>query len=285
MLEQDAHSDKLVAVIPIYYPNAIDTLENIKQFIHDIDKLIIWDNTPSEEREKYAINLSEYSGKVIYLTSGKNEGTAHAYNCAAEWMIVNDYDYLLLMDQDSKWEDFSAYKRSALTYIRTKPNAIFTPKINDITGGIEIEKVDSCISSGMLIPIGVYHLIGRFDEKLFVEGVDIDYCLRARSLNIEILRIKNNSLLRQTFGRMTYSRVLRFYTRNDSPERTYNIARNHILIIRKYWNLLKRYEIREWLWGYVIARFIKIILIEDNKLRKCSLIIRACFDGLLSPIF
>jgi len=285
MLDQETHLDKLVAVIPIYYPNTIDTLENIKQFIDDIDKLIIWDNTPSEEKEKYALDLDRYSDKVVYLTSGKNEGTAYAYNRAAEWMIMNKYNYLVLMDQDSKWENFNAYKKSASIYVRTKPNSIFTPQINHITCGVEIERVDNCISSGMVIPREIYQFIGKFDENLFVEAVDMDYCLRARMLNITILKINNNSLLRQPFGRMTYSRLLKCYTRNDPPERTYNIVRNHIVIIRKYWEQLKRYEITDWIWAYVIARFFKIILIEDSKLRKIFSIIRACFDGVLSPIF
>jgi GT2 family glycosyltransferase len=92
------HSDKLAVVMPIFYPNPINTLENIKQFICDIDKLIIWDNTASEEKEKYAINLAQYADKIIYLTTGKNEGTAYAYNRAAEWVIMNNYNYLILMD-------------------------------------------------------------------------------------------------------------------------------------------------------------------------------------------
>lgn len=285
MLNQEKNSDKLAVVVPFYYPNSTKTLENIEQFINGIDKLIIWDNTPSEEKVKYAINLDKYSEKIIYLTSGKNEGTAYAYNRAAEWVLMNNYDYLILMDQDSKWVNFNEYKNSAFTYIKAKPNSIFTPQINHVESDVEMEKVDNCISSGMFISKDVYQRIGKFEEKLFVECVDIDYCLRARALNIEILRIKNDSLIIQQFGQTNHSKLFNFYTRNDSPERTYNIAKNHLLIIRKYWKQLKRYEIKEWIWAYIIARFFKIILAEENKLKKSSSIIKACFDGLLSPIY
>jgi rhamnosyltransferase len=287
MINKENDSDKLVAVMPIFYPNH-NTLENIKLFIHDIEKLIVWDNTPNEEKEKYKIDLDEYSNKIIYLTTGKNEGTAYAYNRAAEWAFLNKYNYLILMDQDGKWENFKEYKEDVFTYFKSKSNVIFTPQINQFERkerNNKIEKIDNCISSGMIISKEIYQRIGKFEEKLFVDCVDMDYCLRARILKIEILRIKNNSLLIQQFGQTTHSKHLDFYTRNDSPARTYNIAKNHIMLIKKYWKYLKRHEIKEWIWAYIIARFIKIILIENNKMKKCHSIIKASFDGLFSRIY
>jgi GT2 family glycosyltransferase len=172
-----------------------------------------------------------------------------------------------------------------LTYIRTKANSIFTPQINHIESGIGIEKVDTCISSGMFISKEIYQRIRKFEEKLFVECVDMDYRLRARVFNFEILRIKDNSLSIQQFGKTTHSRFLDYYTQNDSPERTYYIAKYHILLKRKYRKQLNRYEIKRWIWDYIFARLIEISLVEDKKIKKTYSIVKACFDSLYSAIY
>jgi acetyltransferase-like isoleucine patch superfamily enzyme/GT2 family glycosyltransferase len=270
----------VISVIVIYFPDVDKVTSNIKQFINEIDKLVVWNNTPISERGKYKIEMPEYEDKIIYLSTDKNEGTAIAYNKAAEWGLANNYDYLLIMDQDSIWINFNQYKQVALNYLLANPNAIITPVINKRFTSSTIREIDTCISSGMLFPLTLYTYVGMFEEKLFVEGVDWDYCLRAKILNIKIIEMPWGCL-QQQFGNTIYSKTFHCYTRGDSPARTYNIILNHILIIKKYHAIMRMHEIKMIIWNYIIARFFKIILLEEDKMRKCWAIIKSCYIGLV----
>ena len=272
---------RLVTVSVLYYPDE-KSIENIGKYIDFMDKLILWDNTPIQHQHKLDITSFE-SNKIICMTDGENRGTAYVYNKAAKWGIENGYDYLLLMDQDSTWKNFNEYKKSAIAFLSANPNVIITPNINAKIHST-IQEVSMCISSGMFLSLATYLKIGNYEEKLFVEGVDVDYCLRARQINIKIIPILEG-ILYQQFGRLTYSKLFRCYTRNDSADRTYNIVLNHILIIKKYKKVLKMSEISSFIYNYMIARFVKILLLEDNKIKKCNMLMKACLSGIFKSIY
>jgi acetyltransferase-like isoleucine patch superfamily enzyme/GT2 family glycosyltransferase len=264
-----------VAVMVLYFPNISDVLNNIRQYISDVDKLILWDNTPREENWG-RIELPDNKDKLLYLSTGRNEGTAYAYNRAAEWAFGNGYSYLLLMDQDGTWKGFPKYIQESVSIMRQNRAIIVSPPINkDAENTIEI---DNCISSGMLISYLVYYLLGPFDEGLNVDAVDMDYCLRARDKDIKIIKL-GDVVLYQRFGNLSYSKLFHCYTRNDSPMRCYNIAKNHLLLLKKYPKLIKKQEMRNWLRDYIYIKMLKILLIEKDKWSKCSAIIRAVCDA------
>jgi rhamnosyltransferase len=196
--------------------------------------------------------------------------------------MINGYDYLMLIDQDSTWQDFDKYKKMAIDFLSYSPDAIITPNINNSIS--KTCEVDTTISSGMFFSLATYSKTGNFEEKLFVEAVDLDYCLRARALNVKIIRIAAGTLYQQ-FGNTMYSKFLHCYTRNDSPERTYNIVFNHILIIKKYHKILYMYETKSYIWSYVFARFVKVVFLEKSKRRKCNAILKSCIASVFTPTY
>ena len=44
---------KILAILISYYPDLEQTRGNILQFIDYIDTLIIWENTPEKERDRF----------------------------------------------------------------------------------------------------------------------------------------------------------------------------------------------------------------------------------------
>ena len=54
---------KLAAVVIAYKYSNIELYENIRHYINDIDLLVIWDNTPLQEKkitsEKHRLGLTE----------------------------------------------------------------------------------------------------------------------------------------------------------------------------------------------------------------------------------
>jgi GT2 family glycosyltransferase len=97
---------KIIAVIPIYFPD--DSLyDNINTYIEYIDCLIIINNSQSII-DNFKNHLQ--TDKIIFYNPEKNIGLSKSYNFALSYAISNFYDYLLIMDQDSKFIKYSIWQ-------------------------------------------------------------------------------------------------------------------------------------------------------------------------------
>lgn len=265
-----------------YYPNPEETAANIRRFIDQVDKLIIWENTPDSNREAYRVRLPEYENKILYRSAGKNEGIAHPLNRCAAWAMEKGYTHLLTMDQDSTWERFEQFVERVTLLTAAGAEIIAMPDVNG-RSRTDMEPVESFIISGTLYPLGTLKRTGRFDEGLFVDGVDLDYSLRLREEGVQFIRLRDG-YLHQRFGNPIRSRRLRTQTPNYPAERTYNIVRNHISLYRRYRKLMSRPQKKMILHGYITSRFVKVLLLEPDKTNKCVAIIRGCRDGMRKPL-
>lgn len=97
-----------------------------------------------------------------------------------------------------------------------------------------VREVDVAIASGSLIPLALFDAIGRFDESLFIDAVDTEWCLRARALGYRILAVG-----RARLGHRLGDACRRIWLPGGwrrvpihAPQRTYTIARNNLRIGR-----------------------------------------------------
>ena len=146
---------KLAAIVTIYYPDVLVTVRNIQRYIEDVDMLILWDNTPVKDRDRYVLCLDEYSNKIVYLGTGYNEGIAYALNRSFEWAIRNGYEYVLTMDQDSYWNDFSAYKQRVVE-CHESDVAIFAPIIKSCDRILRCNSEKFVITSGSIYRLSIF---------------------------------------------------------------------------------------------------------------------------------
>ena len=58
-----------------------------------------------------------------------------------------------------------------------------------------------------MMPVSAIQIIGAFDESLFIDRVDTDFCLRARRKGMVI--IQSPAVLFHSLGRITYHEPLR----------------------------------------------------------------------------
>lgn len=276
--------DKLAAIVITYYPHVEETIANIKQFIDGVEHLIIWENTPLEDRSRYTISLPEYAHKISYQSTGKNEGIAYPLNQCIRWAKENDCTGILSMDQDSFWVNFQEHLTSVAAYFQNNPPCIATPNINRhfYSPSNEPKAIHTAIISGALWPIAVIDKVGSFDETLFVDAVDEDYSLRINRKGFKILLFPD-SVMNQKYGYTYKSKIPGLASANYSAARTYYIVKNHIILYRHYKKELTKKEKSYIFRTYTVYRFIKIILIENDKLKKLSAIIRGVIDGIRQP--
>ena len=263
-----------LVIVVTYYPEKELISRNISALIHSVDKVLIWENTPSDHRDKYRFFCHE---KVEYCGDGINS-ISHALNYAWQYAKQGGYDHLLTMDQDSCFEDFPRYLKQTILN-EEAPTGIFTPTIKELKIEVkrDFEEINRPITSGMLIPVVLIDKIGGWDEDFKIDAVDDEFCLHAHSLDIKIFTVKG-IVMRHCLGEPT-KRTLWGHTitlRNYSANRLYGIYRNKIILVRKYPQFFYiRDDFMSWL-----RNIVWILLFEDNKARKFISILQGCLAGL-----
>lgn len=264
---------RLCAVVVTYYPDVKDATENILRYLPYVDHLIIWENTPRQDVSSYKITLPAYNDKINYMGTGKNEGIPVALNSAVDWAKENGYTHLLTMDQDSKWEDFQNYRK----YIADNGNSrtIYAPNVNRLPQSEE----GTYITSGMIVPLEVYDVAGKYCRSFKIDVVDHEFCFRLKSKDISFCRVEAGNI-EQTFGvpvqkKFFWKKIK--YAKYDA-ERLGEIVRNYLALIRKY-DVSKKF-IKRVIKVWIIQRYCMIIWFEDKKWDKLKALTSGIFKGL-----
>lgn len=264
---------KLLAVTFAYRPEIPKFRENILRYLPYVDKLIVWDNTPDPELSGKLDLPGSESGKVLFITAGKNVGIAFAANRAVEYALSKGYTHVLTMDQDSAWEDFAAFRAKVEASAEGELH-IFAPSLN-LGGRIPENLPDSCISSGMLVPAELFRKVGLFREDYFIDAVDTEFCYRCRREGYSIMYFPD--ILFHSLG---HGEGLPHRSLNYSASRYFHIIRNEIYLWKDYRDSgVGAVSFRK-TFGR-ICYFSKIAVFRDSdRLRKFFAIVRALICGI-----
>lgn len=269
---------KLAGVVTLYHPSE-SVFTNISSYLDQLDILYVLDNTEQPDNKIKA----RFSGntKIKYIAFHDNMGIAYAMNYALK--AVRDYDFLLTMDQDSQFMPgmMVSYKEAIEQFEIEHPQQVgvyavnFDQRVDPIVPGAK--SIDVAITSGSIIPVEKSVEIGGFDENLFIDEVDDEFSYRMKENGFEILEFPF-IVLKHSLGKQTFHNILgfKFNTFNHNALRKYYISRNKVYMLKKYPYIGKRYIID------IFKIIIKVILVENDKLKKISSICHGCIDGLLN---
>jgi len=226
---------KLAGTVILYNPPE-NTIENIFTYIDDIELLYIFDNSP----QKAIIFPNEILNKSEYVHSGINEGIAKRLNEAIIKAKTDGFDYLLTMDQDSSFknEDLKKYLESIKSLENNYKTLMYGIRYYDLKENENIEpKVDAIlITSGSIINITSAYEVGWFDENLFIDEVDREYCMRGMRMGYSNILINNLKLIHNegTQKKVLLPNLKFGFRMIHNPKRMYYKMRNFILIRKKY---------------------------------------------------
>lgn len=280
------------AGIVTYNPDIILLGENINSINKQIDNLIIVDNGSTNvcSIKKLVANES----KIKLICNKDNKGIATALNQIVDSVIEFKENYVLFLDQDSVCSPdlFDKLKQNI-----SKDTALICPYIIDINkitveeynllGLPELSEVKYALTSGSLIDVNVCKSIGGFDEKLFIDLVDIDFSKRININGYKQIRVNSTYLLHEvgnaekTFlsrfhkdnsGKWTWKPL---YRTNHSQMRQYYMARNEIIVARKYQKYVNK-------WGALVKGLtisFARMLVEKDKWQISRSIVKGTVDG------
>lgn len=276
---------KLLAIIVTYLPVQEDLIKNIKSCVNDVDEIIIWENTPEHLITYNKEILAAVSDKISFWGIGTNVGIGKALNYGAEMAIEKGFSHLLTLDQDSYFDEkhLGKYKLQ-ISQFKSNDAGIFG--VNYINNNLKTFTTDKqfleqpdCITSGSIVPVNTFLTAGFFDEELFIDGVDFDFCYRIKEKSNLKTIICSEIFLNHQVGYLTKTK-LGFSTENYSAFRTYFIVKNHLLLWKRYKQLFPLFRKKHLIKNYIIYRFIKVLLAEDNKKDKMGAILRGVFDAV-----
>lgn len=271
---------KVAGVVVLYNPEC-EVLNNISTYISSLDKLFILDNTDKafSKLSSHFYNLS--SNKLEYTAFKENKGIATALNVAATKASQEGYNWLLMMDQDSKFNEGQLDQLIvlALGFINDKVGIVASQYIAPLSSipQLKIEEVNTAITSGSLLNLKAYKEVGPFRDDLFIDFVDHDYCLRLQLQNFKIL-VSNEIKLIHNLGRLTshnlFGKII--CTSNHNYLRRYYITRNRLEILKLY-----KYNFPEFLStekNKNLLEIAKVILLEKDKIRKLKSFVLGYID-------
>lgn len=266
------------AGIVLFNPDISRLKDNIESIIDQVDKLICIDNC-SSNRNDIEILIEKYK-KIIIIRNNENLGIARALNQIMERSSEMGFDWVYTLDQDSISPDnvikgLSQHVRDGVGIVCTNfqnqnDNSLAFNDKNPISNVLE------CITSGSLTSVDAWKLVGGFDEWLFIDCVDYDFCYKLKINNLLVIRV-NNLVIKHDVGSFKLRRFLFFKikTYNHSSFRNYYITRNNIYMIRKYKkviNIPKRIL-------YLIKFEITKIVFERNRIDTIKSMIKGYRDA------
>lgn len=279
---------KIAAVIVTFHPDLILLTRNLGVLRDENIEIIVIDNT----QDSYIADINE-TKQIKFISIGKNIGIAAAQNIGISKAV--NADAIIFFDQDSVITP--GFVSHLCSFLNIEKPEIVAPicidsRTNEELPSIRISKwglpikmfskgalapvpVDIVISSGTAATVKVFQVAGGLLEPLFIDLVDIEWCLRCRSLGIPI-KVIPFSILPHQIGDGTI-KVLNKFIHFHTYTRSYYQIRNTI------WLLKIKYSPKPYILAEIIATIFNtllFILTKSTKKDYLSALARGIYDGL-----
>lgn len=292
---------KIAAGVVVYNPDNVRRFyECLDKMLEQVEKVYLFDNG-SVDIQKQLPDM------VVYISEHKNLGIAYALNRIMEAAHTDGFDWVITMDQDSIIPDGMVHKYEKAIADNKNLGIVCPQVIDNRRSYMEVKKepvqefVDFCITSASCTSIEVWEKIGKFDEWLFIDLVDNEFCKRLTLSGYKILRL-NDLVLNQEFGKIipksarsqkfwiSISKLLHnqnfakfSYRKFVSPMRVYYTCRNVLYVNKKlsaYGPVAykENYNCNSY-GGFVISFMLPSILRAQDKLKVIKAAINGTKDG------
>lgn len=267
---------KITAGIVVFNPNIERLFENISAILSQVDHIIVIDNN-SENIIDVEKQLHEKFPSCQIIKNNANFGIAKAFNQIFEIAEGMKSDWVLTLDQDSVCP-----VTLIENYLKglTRSIGVMSPVITyentqiQYSGVQEFQSIDWCISSASLISVQSWQLIGGFDEKMFIDMVDYDFCYRLRDVGKKIIRCNNIKIYHELGNGREHSFFgKKIYVGHHSAFRHFYFVRNSYYLYKK-----RELSLVSLILSVTKLAF-KIILFESNKINKLSKVLQGLNEG------
>lgn len=289
-LFQNITSESICAVIVTYEPDNFFE-SRVKVLSEQLSKVIVVDNSVKKTNADLFSdsNLNKY---VSIISNGQNLGLGFALNQGVSLASSLGFKYVIFFDQDSEvYENTISMMCKIAMAIEDQSfgmlGAAYKSLPEEKSIGTSYVKKKAIITSGSLVPMSIFEKIGDFRSDYFIDCLDSEFCLRLRKNGYSIYQTSAN-LLRHAVGHPINHKFfgLKFLSTHHSADRRYYIARNHLVTLRDYSNMVSKVPFF-WLIRTVkrsIYHAFIVICFEREKLLKLKAITIGIKDGFFKKM-
>jgi rhamnosyltransferase len=282
--------DRVCAVVITYFPDA-GFPERLEKIAAQVSRVIVVDNGTTGQSGMNLERALVVRESVSCIRNGENLGVAAALNQGIRRVLAEEKgcSWIVTFDQDSLPAGEMVEKM--LTVWKSHPHpeklmvagprTIFVDSTSrpDPLAERSWREVTHVITSGSLISRRAFDLAGYYNEGLFIDYVDIEYCLRLRTLGYQVIEVPDTEILHH-MGRLEERLFFgeKVHPTHHPPQRRYYQFRNALLLHRQY-----RESQRPWCRRnsvILLKILILILLYERQRLRSFFQIMRGIFHGL-----
>lgn len=211
---------------------------------------VVVDNT---EQTQTAEQLG-LDSRIVYVANGVNRGIATGINQGVELLLKAGCTSALIFDQDSEPSNQllqalprlleeekhrrgrvaligPAYEDARLGGVAPFVRFGYLKLLRVAPVGTRPLEIDFLISSGSCINLAAWQEIGPMDDDLFIDFVDLEWCVRARSRGYTVLGAPGLRLAHELGGEPV--RVFGRQYPSHSPVRHYYLFRNAVALIKR----------------------------------------------------
>lgn len=293
---------KIAAGIVLFNPDKERLQSVLNSLLMQVGLIIIYDNVGN-----FAHFFNKDNEHILYMTQNTNMGIAYALNrimeeakkAGFEWVVTMDQDTLVPDDMLGEFTQCSIDDKTAIICPQVIDKRRPYMSIDDSEERFSV--VDFCITSASCTNLKIWDDLGGFDESLFIDFVDNDYCKRLNIAGLNIIRC-NRVIIDQQFGdiKLKSAKKVAFfmwlssifhnkniaklsYKKNVSPLRVYYVHRNLIYLnekFKKYGGIGYGNFYCNSFWGFLFYFSLPSLVRAGNKIRVLKSIVKGLRDGV-----
>jgi rhamnosyltransferase len=279
-------------IVVTYHPDAHFPVR-LRSISSQLDAVVIVDNGSAEAEVSMLRDIAAHHTGLTLILNSENLGIARALNIGAQRAAILGYRWVLLLDQDTRVHDDMLDTLMAVHALQPQNTrlAVIGSGYRDLRGaraeshtevalGNLSDEVEWVITSGSLVSLAAYWVIGPFRDEFFIDFVDIEYCIRARASGFTVIKTRR-SLMSHLIGALNQHKMLwiKKWTTHHSADRRYYFARNDTVMLREYGNYKwGTWRLKSFFRSFRTAK--RIMLYEHAKADKIIAIIQGWWDGV-----
>jgi rhamnosyltransferase len=283
----EATARTVCAVVVAFFPDN-DFEARLRVLLPQVDELVIVDNTPGGTCKLLLMALTLNETRIHIIENQANAGIAAALNQGIERTLQRGRKWILTLDQDTKcYPDMidtliDVYKACEPKPVIVGSNYFDSHNNRPVVHACGDSKYQDCktvITSGSLIDAEMARDIGGFREDYFIDQVDHEFCLRARSYGYRVIISCKPAMTHSVGNPGGVLLPILGVLPNHSAIRKYYIARNTVVTVSKYWR-----QEPEW----CLRRLVRLVLglglmaiLEKQKIAKVRAFIAGITDGMM----
>jgi rhamnosyltransferase len=295
--------NKIIAITVTYNPDLNEILQQLCAVPHEVCFVLVDNNSSNCGDIEHMIHNGPLAQKnICLLKNTENIGLAAAQNQGICQAIQQEATHILFFDQDSipdlgmvhalvkEEESLLALniQVGAVGPLTYDPVSQLDCPVTKYRGPFisryqlsekEVTSTSFIIASGSLIRTKVLKDVGLFDERFFIDYIDIEWCYRAQARGYQVF-VTAKAKMSHCIGEKRVNFLGRGISQHSGLRRYY-LARNSFFVL-KMAHFPIGYKLREIVFG--IIRAVSFFILSDDKKMYCRYFFKALHDGWMGRV-